>query len=375
MTATRSNSSSLLRLALSPQGESVKTRGARPRPPLRRPREKWPRASLQHASLVTIVAALALCACSTSSSSRERTTGGADGARIVTRIRLPVRPFAIATGAGSVWALSRAPSAALWRIDPTSNRLAGEPTRLPVDSWSLVVGGGSVWVTPNGKDGRLTRIDARSRKIVARISARPVYFGSAIAYGGGFIWTGNDDERYKGGSTVTKIDPTTNRVVGKPLMLGSPQSLAFGDRALWVADHTGWLFKIDPTRLKILAKRPLKFGPHGVVATGRAVYVADSHNDQLVEADPVTAKIRRATKLPVGPIFPAFGAGSLWSSSAAVWLGSLQDDRVIRIDPKELAITETIHLGHTVVSVAFGFGSLWAALDNGQVVRVSATNA
>jgi DNA-binding beta-propeller fold protein YncE len=271
-----------------------------------------------------------------------------------------------------VWALTRHPAAAVWRIDPRSNRVAGKPTRLPVDPWSIAVGAGSVWVTPNGADGRLIRIDPRTGRISARISAHPIYFGSVLAVGAGFVWTGNDDERYQRGATVSKLNPRTNRVVGKPLVLGSPQSIAFGQGALWVADHAGWLVKIDPSRFRVVARQRLDFGAHGVVVTDGAVYVADAHGSRLLEADPETARTRRVAPLQIGPIYPAVGAGSIWSSSAAVWGdGAAQDDRVVRIDPKTLAIAETFHVGGNASAVAFGFGSLWAALQTGQVVRIT----
>jgi DNA-binding beta-propeller fold protein YncE len=250
--------------------------------------------------------------------------------------------------------------------------VVGTPTRLPVDPWRIAVGAGSAWVTPNGADGRLIRIDARTGRIAARISARPIYFGSVLAFGAGVVWTGNDDERYQRGATVSRLNPRTNRVVGRPLVLGSPQSLAFGLGALWVADHTGWLVKIDPTTCKVLAKQRLGFGPHGVVVADDGVYVADAHGGRLLEADPATAAIRRVARLPIGPIYPAVGAGSIWTGSAAVWEDpAAQDDRVARIDLRTLAVAGTFHLGGNVSAVAFGFGSLWATVATGQVVRVT----
>jgi hypothetical protein len=291
---------------------------------------------------------------------------------IVARIGLPAAPFSVATGEGWVWALTRQPRPAVWRIDPSSNRVVGTPTRLPVDPWRIAVGAGSVWVTPNGADGRLLRINPRTGQISARISARPIFFGSVLTFGAGLVWTGNDDERYQGGSTVSKLDPNTNRVVGDPLVLGSPQSIAFGHGGLWVADHAGWLVKIDPTTFKVVARQRLGFGAHGVVVAGDAVYVADAHGGRLLEADPTTAAIRRIRRLPVGPIYPAVGAGSIWSGSAAVWEDeAARDDQVVRIDPTTPGIAERFHVGGNVSAVAFGFGSLWAALQTGQVVRIT----
>jgi DNA-binding beta-propeller fold protein YncE len=291
------------------------------------------------------------------------------GSAIEARIRLPDAGFRVVTGAGSVWVLTRAPGPAVWRIDPRSNEVVGTPTRLPVDGWNLAVGFGSVWVAPNGADGRITRIDARSGRITERISARPIYFGSEIALGGGYVWTGNDDERYKRGSTVSRIDPATNELVGEPIELGSPQSLAFGRGALWDADHAGWIVKIDASTLKVSARQPIDFGPHGVVVGEVAVYVADSHGSRLLEVDPRTADVQRVVELPIGPIYPIFAFGSIWTGSEAAWQG-VRDDRVVRIDPATLSIVETLRAGGNVSAVAAGFGSVWAALQTGEVIRI-----
>ena len=295
---------------------------------------------------------------------------GKPTSKIEARIRLASAPFRVVTGAGFVWALTRVPNSAVWRIDPNSNEVVGKPTPLPVDGWDLAVGAGSVWVAPNGADGRLTRIDARSGRITARISGRPIYLGGTIAFGGGYVWTGNDDERYRHGSTVSKIDPRTNRVVGKPIALGSPQSLAYGEGALWDADHSGWLVKVDPETLQQIVRRRLGFGPHGVLVAEDRVYVADSHGKRLLAADPKTGKIRAIENLPLGPLYPAYGDGFIWSGSEAAWQGE-PDDRVVRIDPGTLRIVESVHVGANVASVAFGFGSAWAALSSGEVVRIS----
>jgi DNA-binding beta-propeller fold protein YncE len=291
-------------------------------------------------------------------------------------VHIPVpQPFRVAAGQGSVWVLSRGPMpcspaapCTVARIDPGTNRLVGTPTRLPADGWDLAVGAGSVWATQF--DGRLIRIDARTGGIRARIAARPIYFGSVVTFGGGFVWTGNDDERNHSGS-VSKIDPATNRLVGNLPGLGSPQSIAFGRGAVWVADHAGWLVKIDPARLEVIARRRLDFGPHGVVVAPDAVYVADAHGSRLLQADPETVKVQRIAQLSPGPIAPAVGAGWIWSSSAEVWGGTTKDDRVLRIDPATLRIVQVLHLGDNVPSVAFGFGSVWVPVATGSVVRIA----
>jgi DNA-binding beta-propeller fold protein YncE len=338
-----------------------------------------PRARPLGSALVAVAAAWLLLppGCSDSGdTSRQPSPAGRKAAQpkgqIAVRIRLPAAPVSIAAGAGAVWALTRDP-AAVWRIDPGSDRVVGKPIRLSGNPWNVAVGAGSVWVTPNGSDGRLTRIDPRAGRITAQVSARPVYFGSVIAFGDGFVFTGNDDERYKGGSTVSKLDPRSDRVLGDPLVLRSPQSVAFGQGAFWVADHSGWLIKIDPRRFRVIARRPLRFGAHGVVVSGHAVYVADAHGKRIVKADSRTATIVKIARLPAGPIYPVAGGGSIWSGSSSAWENpASRDDRLMRIDPKSLALQTTYHLGANVAAVGYGFGSVWAALANGELVRLNA---
>lgn len=107
------------------------------------------------------------------------------------------------------------------------------------------------------------------------------------------------------------------------------------------------------------------------MATNRSVVVADSHVGGSSRRIPQSARIRRAVRLPFGPIYPAVGAGSLWSSSAAVWEDpATRDDRILRIDPETLRVRETVRVGGNVSAVAFGTGSVWAALPAGSVVRI-----
>ena len=53
------------------------------------------------------------------------------------------------------------------------------------------------------------------------------------------------------------------------------------------------------------------------------------------------------------------------------WPTTARDDQVVRIDPKTLAIAERFHVGGNVSAVTYGFGSVWAALQTGQVVRIT----
>jgi DNA-binding beta-propeller fold protein YncE len=241
--------------------------------------------------------------------------------------------------------------------------------------WDIATGAGSIWATRT--DGRLVRIDEKSGRVTATIAPQPVRLGDEVAFGGGFVWTGNDNESYAEGSTVSKINPATNRVVGRPLRLGSPQSITYGLGSVWVADHTGWIIKLDSRSFRVSHRSRLGFGPHGVVTGGSAVFVADSHRGRILRVDPKTAQVLMVKSLAIAPINPVFGDGALWSSSGANWEtpGSGTDGRVFRIDQDSLALTHAIDVGAPVASVGWGFGSVWAASPSGSVYRVSLTSS
>jgi DNA-binding SARP family transcriptional activator len=74
------------------------------------------------------------------------------------------RAVSVATGAGSVWALTP-DTAELWRIDPRNDAVTGK-LHLPT-AQAVVTAGDSVWVTT--MNGSLLRIDPRRLTIVRRI--------------------------------------------------------------------------------------------------------------------------------------------------------------------------------------------------------------
>jgi DNA-binding beta-propeller fold protein YncE len=118
------------------------------------------------------------------------------------------------------------------RIDPATNAVVGEPLRVSgFAEATIAVGEGPLWVAsvapgdlagPCGDD-RVIRIDPATGRRVAAITVR--WAPLDIAATPGAVWVTNSG----GGDSVTRIDPETNRVAGRPVVTGaSPQSLAVG---------------------------------------------------------------------------------------------------------------------------------------------------
>jgi streptogramin lyase len=75
--------------------------------------------------------------------------------------------------------------------------------------------------------------------------------GSAmgVAVGGGYVWVSSVRT---GPGVVSRVDPRTNRVVGRPIRVGpGPNEVEYGDRAVWVENTSpASLTRIDPRSLR-----------------------------------------------------------------------------------------------------------------------------
>jgi hypothetical protein len=120
------------------------------------------------------------------------------------------------------------------RIDPATNAVVGEPLRVSgYGEATIAVGEGVLWVAsvapgdlagPRGDD-RVIRIDPATGRRVATITVR--WAPLDIAATPGAVWVTNSGD----GDSVTRIDPETSRVAGRPVVTGaSPQSLPVGGR-------------------------------------------------------------------------------------------------------------------------------------------------
>jgi streptogramin lyase len=109
-------------------------------------------------------------------------------------------------GFGSLWA-SDPIERTLARVDPVSGRVLAR--RSGLDSIAAPTAGfGALWL-PAGRT--LERLDPESLAVIAEV---PVA-ASAVAVGAGGVWVLSTGDGTRG--TVTKVDPHTNRVVGRPI--------------------------------------------------------------------------------------------------------------------------------------------------------------
>jgi YVTN family beta-propeller protein len=192
---------------------------------------------------------------------------------------------------------------------------------------------------------------------------------AAIAWGARGLWVANLDDR-----TVTRVDPSSLRVLRTIPVDGVPTGLAATGSAVWVADGAGVVSRIDPSYDRIGIARRL--GSSGFSASASrptvgafgSLWIVDP-DGFVVRADPES--LRQTVSVDVGndPSAIAVGAGS-------VWVANRSDGTVTRIDPATL-LTATIPVGHGPVAIAVDAAGAWVAnAGDGTVVRVDlGTNA
>ena len=206
--------------------------------------------------------------------------------RVAATIPTPVsgESASIAFGEGAVWVTSGQANGVVYRVDPATNRVTAT-IGVPGGAFGIVVAAGTVWVTqylPEPDPGVVARIDARTNQLLSPVEVPNM--PGAIRYGLEAVWV---TSRY----TVSRIDPVTGQVVAT-IRIPNGVLIAFGLGTLWVAqdassipsggnepDRTrpGRLYRIDPATNRVLGRPvPLPGIAPSALAVGEgAVWVGE----------------------------------------------------------------------------------------------------
>ena len=264
------------------------------------------------------------------------------------------------------------------RVAPTTNRVVGKPLRVPADAEAIAVADGALWVarvapgdlgTPH--TDAVTRVDLASGHTGATIPVRRAPLDLAATPGA--VWVTNSGA---GGDRVARINPTTNRVAGRPVRIGaSPQSLAVGGGSLWVANHDErTVARIDLASGRLVADIPVPSEPHRVAYGAGAVWVGNWHDNSVSRIDPATNRLV-GSPIPIGAHHAGnlvVGAGSVWVTSDYRVDAAPEDVVVVRIDPQANRAVETIAVGGHPIDVAAAGGAVWVSVANpGRLLRIA----
>lgn len=146
----------------------------------------------------------------------------------------------------------------------------------------------------------------------------------------GSLWVAN-----YGSSTLSRVDPATNRVTGTVRVGAEPCGLAAGAGSIWVDGYgTDAVERVDPVSLK--RTRSIHSGPQvwDVMFGGRYVWADDNGDGTVVKIDPRTNRVVRRIRVGGAPTGLAVAHGSLWVGN-----NRLGDDRFFRVSLSTGAVT------------------------------------
>jgi YVTN family beta-propeller protein len=319
-------------------------------------------------SAPTTSTSLSLATLATSVSSQ---TPSSDHRRIVATIQVS-GPSEMVVEGDSVWVVA---GDSLVQIDARTNEIVGKPIRTdpPFDS-AVAFSEGALWVTrveagdlgAASDHDAVLHIDPHNGEVVATLKVARGPMSLAITPGA--VWVVNFGHN---GESVSRIDPRTNQIVGKPIVTGrAPISLAVGDGSLWAANHDAHtVTRIDPQTNQIVANIHLSTEPHRIAFGEGMVWVGNWHDNSVTRIDPKTNQVV-GDPIPIG-----FRAGNIAVGHGSVWItsdyrsnGDAKDVVLVRIDPQTNQVADTIPIGGHPIDVAMSKDAVWVSIQSPDAV-------
>ena len=252
------------------------------------------------------------------------------------------------------------------KIDSKTNTAADPIPGLDKPCGGMAVGFASLWAPLCGKSA-LARIDSKTFKITKTIDTGVSSAKGIIAASPDSIWLLTDDK-----TTLSRIDPDQNIVVGELRLPAGCHSLTFAETALWlVCPDKNKVLRINAATNLVEKQIEVSADPQSIAAGENSIWVLCRKEGKVERIDPKTNKVSKTIDLSVpnadGAL--AFGEGSLWAtmtgfpltrievqgetvtvaqqfygdaggafflSPGAIWLSNLASGTVSRIDPKRV---------------------------------------
>lgn len=229
----------------------------------------------------------------------------------------------------------------------------------------LTAGAGAVWAATTAGPP-LLRIDPRTARVVASFSV-PAQAVSADRSG---VWTVCCEADARRGQ-LTRIDPTSRRVVKVIGLPGRPVALGIGLSGVWVRGTGQLLWRIDPTSNRVVATIPLPSSNAGTGQPGGDIAVTE---DSVWVSDPAAATVWRLDprhNQVDGTRWEADGSDLAVAADGVVWATS--DTRLLGLGgPQVRGPRRNLHELNTdrITAMAVAHdGGLWLGTAQGAVPR------
>jgi YVTN family beta-propeller protein len=217
---------------------------------------------------------------------------------------------ALAVGFGSVW-VADGNSATVTRLDPRTNRVTatiplGRTPLAPNTTFAIAVGAGSVWAT--GGDSFVERIDPRTNRVVERIRiADP----RTLAANASFVWCGT-----KAG-VLLRISPRgrRSRVKRFASIETGLERIDVRGYALWVdvPNPTMEVWQYDTRTARLVSTLVAGEVVRDLAVSRDAVWVPLYREGEVIEVNPGRNEIVRRIVVRPRLSFIAVGEGAVWT--------------------------------------------------------------
>jgi len=193
--------------------------------------------------------------------------------RVTAFIRLPPVPTEITVAYGRVWVSEpQAGPGNVVRIDPRTNRVTGPPIQVGTGAARIVAGFGALWVTNGNLDGSVSQINPATGTVTRTLNIPDV-----VAAGAGSLWV----TPIHGG--LQRVDPATGKVTAS-IALRQAAAVTFWAGSAWVSlEPPGTVVRIDPASNRIIGKAaPAGTSPVYITASPTGLWVADVTTGDLL---------------------------------------------------------------------------------------------
>jgi len=169
--------------------------------------------------------------------------------------------------------------------------------------------------------------------------------------------------------TLTRLDPDTGEIVGRPRKVAGIAGVAVGSKWTWATSpERGKLLRLDPASGRVLREVPVPGEPGPIALGGGRVWLADQDGKGIGAVNAEGADLYRAGLPPQAPgLRLAWGAHGLWVAIADA-------ASIRRVDPRTLAAGDPIRVGRGPAGVTVAGGFVWVANSrSGNVSKVDPT--
>jgi virginiamycin B lyase len=257
----------------------------------------------------------------------------------------------------------------LIRIDSKTNKPLDPVAGLKKPCSGAITAFGSLWI-PNCETRTVTRMEPKTFKVSATLSIGAADVTMGLAATADSVWMLTDNL-----TTLSRIDPIQNQVVGEIRLPAGCNDMGFNDGSLWITCLTeNKLYRINPETNLVEKRIEVSAGPRALAFGDSSVWVLCEKEGKVDRIDPKTNKVTKTIELNVpnagGSI--AYGEGWLWvtqtgfpitridtqsekvvqqfwgegqggglivAGSGAIWLSDVSAGKVVRFDPKRILAT------------------------------------